>query len=214
MSVEEKWTRLKGIVLGSMIKKRIKIKEKELGDRDWWDRRCTKGKRELKKLYWKWRKKKIERKRYLEERKKFKSLLEEVQREKRIKEEEELRNMKREAEVWKFINKKRGARKWNGNTIGEAEWRRYFMELLEGQESEAGKGERTLEIGETRQEEIGIEEVKKAIKKLKVKKAAGADGIPMEAWKFTGTGVIKELTDLINSVWTQEVLPAKYDPTK
>jgi len=99
ISVEDKWIRLKRIVLGSMIKKRIKIKEKELGDRDWWDRRCTKGKRELKKLYWKWKKKKIERIRYLEERKKFKSLLEEVQKEKRIKEEEELRNMKREAEV-------------------------------------------------------------------------------------------------------------------
>jgi len=81
------------------------------------------------------------------------------------------------------------------------------MELLEGEEPEAMKEERTLEIGEMRQEEIGIEEVKNAIKKLKVKKAAGADGIPMKAWKFAGTDVINELTDLINAVWMQGVLP-------
>jgi len=27
-----------------MIKKRIRIKDKEIGDKDWWDRRCTRGK--------------------------------------------------------------------------------------------------------------------------------------------------------------------------
>jgi len=120
-----------------MIKKRIRIKEKELGHRDWWDRRCTKGKREMRKMYWKWRKRKIERNRYLEERKKFKTLLEEVQKEKRNKgrgraEEYE----KGKTEVWKFINKKRGMRKWNENNIGEEEWRSHFMKLLEGEEME------------------------------------------------------------------------------
>jgi len=68
-----------------MIKKRTKMKGKELGDRDWWDRRCTKGKRMVRKMYWKWRKKKIGRNSYLNERRKFKSLLEEVQKEKRRK---------------------------------------------------------------------------------------------------------------------------------
>jgi len=49
-------------------------------------------------------------------------LLQEVQKEKRTKEEEELRYIKREAEVWKFINKKREVKKWNENNIGEEEW--------------------------------------------------------------------------------------------
>jgi len=38
-------------------------------------------------------------------------------------------------------------RKWNENNIGEEEWRTYFMELLEGEETEIGKGVRTEEIG-------------------------------------------------------------------
>jgi len=50
-TVEEKWGRLERIVLGAMIKKRIRIKENELGDRDWWDRRY-KGKREMRKMYY------------------------------------------------------------------------------------------------------------------------------------------------------------------
>jgi len=43
------------------------------------------------------------------------------------------------------------------------------------------------------EEEIGIGEVRNAIKKLKVKKAAGVDGIPIESWKFAGEELLKEL---------------------
>jgi len=207
LTIEEKWTSLKRIILSSMIKKRIRIKKKELGDKDWWDRRCTKGKRAMRKMYWKWRKKKIGKNLYLEERKKFKSMLNEVQKEKRIKEEEELRNMKKESEVWKFINKKRGARKWTENNIGEKEWRKYFMDLLEGEELDTRKEESLEEIELEGHEDIGLEEVKKAIKKLKMKKAAGIDGIPMEAWKFARAGIVKELVDLIKLVFSHGILP-------
>jgi len=137
-------------------------------------------------------------------------LLEEVQKEKRTKEEEELRNMKREAEVWKFINKKRGVRKWNENNIGEEEWRSYFMELLEGEKMEIKEEVRVGEIGKVMEEEIGIGEVRNAIKKLKVKKVAGIDGIPIEAWKFIGGELIKELADLMKSVWIQGILPCDW----
>jgi len=47
--VENKWQRIKKILLGSMVRKRIRIKDKELEDKDW-DRRCTRRKRELKKV--------------------------------------------------------------------------------------------------------------------------------------------------------------------
>jgi len=174
-----------------------------------WNRRC-KGKREVRKMYRRWRKGKIGRNCYLEERRKFKNLLEEVQKLKRTREEEELRNMKRETEVWNFINKKRGLRKWNGNNIGEEEWRRYFMGLLEGEDMEVRKRIKTVDTRRNTGEEIGIEEVRKAIKKLKGKKAAGVDGIPMEAWKFAGEEMIKELTDLIRLIWRQGILPREW----
>jgi len=114
--------------------------------------------------------------------------------------------MKREAEVWKFINKKRGIRKWNENNIGK-EWRRHFMELLEGEEMEIRKKAGPEKMGRVIEEEIRIGEVRNAIKKLKVKKATGVDGIPMEAWKFADEELIKELADLIKSVWMQGILP-------
>jgi len=65
----------------------------------------------MKKIYWMWRKEKIERGRYLEEKKRYKAVIEKVQKEKRAREEEKLKNMKREAEVWKYINKKRRKKK-------------------------------------------------------------------------------------------------------
>jgi len=208
--VEDKWKRIKRIVLGSMIRKRIRIKDKELGDKDWWDRRCTRRKRELKKVYWRWRKGKIGRNRYVKERKKFRSLLEEVQKEKRIREEEELRSLKREAEVWKFINKKRGVRKWNTNNIGEEDWRSHFMNLLEGEEMTDRRKVKQKEKERDIEEEISLREVRDAIRKLKVKKAAGIDGIPMEAWKFASEDLIKELADLIRTVWVQGTLPCDW----
>jgi len=67
-----------------------------------------KKKRVVKKLYWMWRKEKIERGRYLDAKKEFKVLLEKVQKKKRERVENELKNMKGEIEIWKYINKKRG----------------------------------------------------------------------------------------------------------
>jgi len=53
-------------------------------------------------------------------------------------------------------------------------------------------------------EEIEVGEVRRAIKKLKVKKAAGVDGIPMEAWKYVGSELVKEL-DLVNNLKTRNI---------
>jgi len=53
----------------------------------------------VKKLYWMWRKGKTERGSYVDARKKFRELIEKVQKEKSKQEENELKNMKREAEI-------------------------------------------------------------------------------------------------------------------
>jgi len=57
-----------------------------------------KEKKMVKKLYWMWRKGKIERGRYVDARKKFRELIEKMQKEKSEQEENEL---KREAEIRK-----------------------------------------------------------------------------------------------------------------
>ncbi|XP_039309128.1 stress response protein NST1-like [Solenopsis invicta] len=98
-TLEEEWEKIKKIVKVAMVKKRIKRRKKELGHKDWWDRSCTRKKREVKRIYKKWKKGRIERDRYIKEKRNLKELLEKKQKEKRRKEEEELRKMKNEADV-------------------------------------------------------------------------------------------------------------------
>lgn len=93
-----------------MVKKLIKVRKRELRFKDWWDRSCTKKKRELQRIYRKLRQGKVTRERYIEEKRSLRVLQERKQKERKDKEEDELRNLRKEAEVWKFINKRRKKR--------------------------------------------------------------------------------------------------------
>lgn len=89
------------------------------------------------------------------------------------------------------INRKRKIREGNKNNIKRKEWRGHFMNLLGGSEEnveEKNKKEEERNIGEEdniegeKQVEDRIEEeLKNAVIRMKIKKAAGIDGIPMEA---------------------------------
>ncbi|XP_071580229.1 uncharacterized protein [Temnothorax nylanderi] len=223
-SVEEKWQRIKQIAQESMVKKWIRIKKKELGHKDWWDRSCTRKKREVHRMYRKWRKGKIGRKRYIEEKGKLRDLQLKKQEEKRQKEEEELRKLKKETDVWKNINKKRNKKVWKKNKIGKKEWRRHFMELLGGSEVEEeeesrektrhqeGRKEvkRDERIEGDEEDEITEMEIKLALKKLKLKKAAGIDEIPMEAWKYASGPLWNRLVDLLRQIWREGTIPSDW----
>lgn len=114
---------------------------------------------------------------------------------KREEEKEKLKRIKRKREMWEYINKKRGRKQRKGNNIEKEVWREYFMKLLEGTETyeleDEGKEEEDIrEAGQEEQEEkIKEEEIKKVVKKMKVKKATDIDGISMEAWKYAGETV-------------------------
>lgn len=138
------------------MRKRIK-RRKELGFKDWCDKSCTRKKREVKRSYKKWKRGKIGKEKYMEERRKFRELLEKKQKEKREEEEEELKKLKKEAEVWKYINKKRGKKKWKENNIKKEEWRNYFRRLLDGLEEVEISGEKE----EKEREQGEEEEIKK-----------------------------------------------------
>jgi len=47
------------------------------------------------------------------------------------------------------------------------------------------------------EEEINGEEIIEAVKRIKLGKAAGIDGIPMEAWRYGDTAVRSGLMDLL-----------------
>lgn len=131
MNLEEKWKKLKKIAQETMTKKRIRVTKKELGHRDWWDRNCTRKKKEVQRTYKQWRRCVVSREKYLEEKKKLRDLQDLKQKEKR---EEELQRLRREADVWKFINKRRGKRVKNFNSIKKNEWSKHCMQLLESTE--------------------------------------------------------------------------------
>lgn len=128
-TIEEEWEEIKRIIHGAMVRKKIKKKRKKLGFKDWWDRSCTRKKREVKRIYIKWKRGKIEKEKYMVEKRKFRELLEMKQKEKREEEEEELRKMKKEVEIWKYINKKKGKSGTkiilgrNGEIILETSWK-------------------------------------------------------------------------------------------
>lgn len=138
---------------------------------------------------------------------------------KREKEEKELRNLRNKNEIWKFINRKRKKREWRENNIKKDEWRRYFMELLEGREITSRinteKTEEIEEIGneenekqeEKNTEELGTDEIGKTVMKMKMNKAAGIDGIQMEAWRYGGEEIKKGLEELLRRIWMEGHIP-------
>jgi len=187
-SLEERWQWIKNIAKGAMVRRKVKIKRRKIGFKDWWDKECTKGKRRLQRLYKDWRRGKVIIAKVMEEKRIYKNLLEEKQKRKREEEEVELKNIKKEAEVWKFINKKRGRNGQIEGKIDTRRWRTHFKNLLDGVEPEKGEERRggKVEIKEEEDDDIQEEEIREVVRKMKKKKAAGVDGIPMEAWKFAG----------------------------
>jgi len=214
-TVEEKWERLKVIVHEALVKREVKIRKRKIGYKDWWDRSCTRKKRTVHRTYKCWKNGKIRRDIYIKARRELKELLEEKKKRKREEEEMDLRRIKNEAEVWKYINKKRGKREWIQNKIKKKDWENHFMELLEGskreekriEEEEHNRRGEQEEKNTEDEEELESEEITRAVRRMKKKKAAGYDGIPMEAWLYGGKAVREGLIDVIRQAWKEGITP-------
>lgn len=70
------WKELKKIIQESLVKEERKGR-KRTGYKAWWDRSCMRGKRELNRVYKRWRRGRSDRKTYLAEKKKWKKFLKE-----------------------------------------------------------------------------------------------------------------------------------------
>ena len=88
-------------------------------------------------------------------------------------------------------------------------WKEHFQAVLncsepnDNQDLDTGCGEKLkIEDGD-----ITIEEVIRAIKKLKNGKSAGVDGIQAELLKNGGDEMVKKITTLCNQVWKLEQVP-------
>ena len=207
-TVEGKWETIKRIINGAMVRRKIKRRKKrELGHKDWWDRNCSRKKRRLKRMFRRWKEGRVEKDKFIEEKKKFRELIEKKRKDKRKEEEKELRGLKKEADIWRYINRTRSKRENMENKIEKEVWRQHFMDLLEGREEEddAEGGQQREEMDH--EDMLGEEEILMAVGKMKLKKAAGVDGIPMEAWRYAGEGLWKKLVDLLRLIWKCGTLP-------
>lgn len=211
-SVEEVWEVTKKIVEDAVTRKEFKVKKWAVGTRKWWDRDCAKVKRRAWESYKNWKKGKVNKERYLEERNIWRRTCREKEREWKDAEVEKLRQIKNESEVWNFLNSHRKRRERVENNIDSEEWKRHFVKLLEGSE------ERTMgeirqeceEIAEKEKEKITVREIKEAWKMLKKKKAAGLDGIPNEVWIHGGEGLRNILICVLGKVWDGQGLPREW----
>ena len=92
-------------------------------------------------------------------------------------------------------------------------WRSYFQKLL----NEDHVGNVGLGIGKIRESRdhrylrrISVTEVKEALKKMKIGKALGPDGIPIEAWKGMGDDGLSWLTKLFNKILRTKKIPDEW----
>jgi len=86
------------------------------------------------------------------------------------------------------------------------EWERYFRGLLGGMKSRVIWRDR----GDRRREEerdLGKEEIKKVIRRLKDGKVMGVDNVLNEVWKYGGQEVEDWVWEVCNGVWKGEGWP-------
>jgi hypothetical protein len=88
------------------------------------------------------------------------------------------------------------------------EWRKYFSELLGGEENRQEKEKRQHRVGEI--EEITREELEQQLRKLKRKKAPGRDGIQNESWMYGTEREVDRLLEIMNGVWKGEGFPQEW----
>lgn len=90
-----------------------------------------------------------------------------------------MREARTEEQIWKIVNGERNKRKKVSEGIRMKEWDQYFRGLLGGVEWKT-VWDKGREEGENEQEELRREEFKKAVSRMKDRKAMGEDGIVNE----------------------------------
>lgn len=58
--------------------------------------------------------------------------------------------------------------------------------------------------------ELKEEEICQVVKKMKKGKAAGIDGIPMEAWLYGSHTIREGFIDLVKQIWREDALPKEW----
>ena len=105
------------------------------------------------------------------------------------------------------MNKERKERSQIHEGIEDEKWLEHFETQLEGKKIEKEEVNENNASRKGLEGDIEEDEIAKAIKKLKRKKAMGIVGLPNEAWVEGINLVREELKDCLNTVWKNEEFP-------
>lgn len=137
--VEVEWERIKKVVEENVSWKK-RGKGRKLGWQPWWDGGCRQEKKELQKKWKEVNKGERTRVEYRRCEREYKKKCEEKKELWKKKEEDKIAKIKTEKEAWEFINRERKRKEGICKNIEEEEWRKHFMESLDGRERpEAGR---------------------------------------------------------------------------
>jgi len=207
-SVEEQWRAMSEKVKGTLkeIEEERKREAGEKKQKGWWDGGCREEKKKMRRKLRQWRRRGLEEEDYRKGKREYTKLCERKKREESERWEKKIKGTRREKDVWEIVNRERGGRKRVNEEIGTKEWKEYFMRLLGGKEGRVVRGTGGSERrGEEEDEkELNREEIKRAIGKLRERKASGIDGIPGEAWKYGREELEIWIGIFCNRVWSGE----------
>lgn len=100
-------------------------------------------------------------------------------RRKKIDRWERKAEVRRESKIWEIVNRERISRRGINEEIELKEWKEYFMGLLGEEEERISRkkvGEKEVErVGVGREQDISKEEIKEALRRMRVGKASGID---------------------------------------
>ncbi|XP_025267961.1 golgin subfamily A member 6-like protein 6 [Camponotus floridanus] len=217
--IQEEWEELVEEIKKAISKKKVKNKMQKVGKKPWWDKDCRNSKTKLNRSLRQMRKGNIKRTEFIEEKQRHNKLCETKKKEEREREQTKIAEIQNETEIWRYIKKERGRREKPEDNIEEQQWKRYFMELLEGGETrgnndarnvrEAGGNQEMPREEETKEEEEGFteEEMENAIRRLKKKKATGEDRLKNEVWINADRETKEKLRKIMEKIWNGEKLP-------
>lgn len=206
------WKEIKDKIEEAIPKIRKRRYKWKMGERIWHDKEWKNRKREIRRIFRNWRKGKCGKDEYWKERKEYKEWCKEKKREHERQEEEKIRGIRTEQEAWKYINRFRKRREGIDEEISMDKWKQHFMEILEGEEKRIEMEEEKEEEEEEEEEEQEItrEEVIEQLKRLKMEKAPGEDGLENEVWRYMPKSIGEAMVNLLNKIWKGGGIPQEW----
>jgi len=197
------------------MKKSVTYNKRNKSTHSWYDDECRSSKLNVRRALRKYFRTKsvLDKQAYLARRKDYKLLLKRKERDAKLAKLDALLNcMDKPSEFWREIKKFRRRPQCTGDITGE-QWLQHFRTVLNDNLNEDTPDPT---IPEDREEEpfldapITASEIKKAIKRLKLGRSAGPDGILNEMIKLSGDIVLEYLVKLFNTIFDSGIYPEEW----